>query len=28
MCEKFSIEIKVLPVTDNTIETRIITDLL
>ena len=26
MCEKFSIEIKVLPVTDNTIETRIITD--
>ena len=26
MCEKFSIEIKVIPVTDNTIETRIITD--
>jgi len=26
MCEKLSIEIKVLPVTDNTIETRIITD--
>jgi len=26
MAEKFSIEIKVLPVTDNTIETRIITD--
>ena len=26
MCEKFSIEIKILPVTDNTIETRIITD--
>jgi len=26
MCEKFSIEIKIMPVTDNTIETRIITD--
>jgi len=26
MCEKLSIEIKILPVTDNTIETRIITD--
>ena len=26
MCEKFSIEIKILPVTDNTMETRIITD--
>jgi len=26
MCEKFSIEIKIIPVTDNTIETRIITD--
>ena len=26
MCEKLSIEIKVMPVTDNTIETRIITD--
>ena len=26
MCEKLSIEIKIIPVTDNTIETRIITD--
>ena len=26
MCEKLSIEIKIMPVTDNTIETRIITD--
>ena len=26
MCEKFSIEIKIIPVTDNTVETRIITD--
>jgi len=26
MCEKFSIEIKIMPVTDNTIETRIITN--
>ena len=26
MCEKLSIEIKIVPVTDNTIETRIITD--
>jgi len=26
MCEKFSIEIKIIPVTDNTIETRIITN--
>tara|TARA_B100001750_G_C15238326_1_gene461643 strand:- start:94 stop:714 length:621 start_codon:yes stop_codon:yes gene_type:complete len=26
MCEKFSIEIKILPVTDNSIETRIITN--
>jgi len=26
MCEKFAIEIKIIPVTDNSIETRIITD--